>query len=174
MMISSRILLTFVSLWTSASGFGFAGRAQSLYSAVEDPDIAQLNSSNLRPTVLGSDRAWLVEFYSSWCGHCIHFAPTYKALAKETSLWKGVVALAAIDCADDANTAICREFEIMGYPSMKFFPPKAHKDDLGHVPDGRPHEIPALKKAILNYVAKAANNQSLIESVRKWPDLQPL
>ena len=30
--------------------------------------------------------------------------------------------VAGIDCADDNNTATCREFEIMGYPTLKLFP----------------------------------------------------
>ena len=29
--------------------------------------------------------SWLVEFYSSWCGHCQYFAPTWKKLAEGIS-----------------------------------------------------------------------------------------
>ena len=29
--------------------------------------------------------SWLIEFYSSWCGHCQHFAPTWKKLAEGIS-----------------------------------------------------------------------------------------
>jgi len=39
--------------------------------------------------------------------------------------WQNIVAIAGIDCADDSNVAICREYEIMGYPTIKFFPPNA-------------------------------------------------
>ena len=37
--------------------------------------ITLLNSTNFQSTICGSSTSWLVEFYSSWCGHCIHFAP---------------------------------------------------------------------------------------------------
>ena len=39
--------------------------------------------------------------------------------------WRNVVVVAGIDCADDNNTATCREFEIMGYPTLKLFPAHA-------------------------------------------------
>ena len=28
-----------------------------------------------------SPTLWVVEFYSSWCGHCQHFAPVWKEMA---------------------------------------------------------------------------------------------
>ena len=28
-----------------------------------------------------SSNVWMVEFYSSWCGHCQHFAPIWKEVA---------------------------------------------------------------------------------------------
>lgn len=33
--------------------------------------------------------------------------------------WKSVIAVAAIDCADDANHVICIAEQVSGYPSMK-------------------------------------------------------
>ena len=57
--------------------------------------------------------AWFVEFFSSYCGHCINFAPKYKQFAADLWLWRDVVVVSGIDCAQDDNTPICREFEIM-------------------------------------------------------------
>lgn len=37
--------------------------------------------------------------------------------------WQNILVIAGIDCADDNNVAICREYEVMGYPSIRFFPP---------------------------------------------------
>lgn len=55
---------------------------EPLYSAT-DPGIVLLDATNIQQHIANSDKAWLVEFYSSWCGHCIHFAPTFKQLASE-------------------------------------------------------------------------------------------
>ena len=63
------------------AGFGF-GEGGPLYSA-KDKHITLLESSNFTQNVLKSDTAWMVKFYSSWCGHCIRFAPIYKDLSKQ-------------------------------------------------------------------------------------------
>lgn len=47
-------------------------------------DVISLDNSTFYSTILGSQFAWNVEFYNSWCGHCINFAPTYKKVATDT------------------------------------------------------------------------------------------
>uniref|UniRef100_A0A8D0MLU0 Sulfhydryl oxidase n=1 Tax=Sus scrofa TaxID=9823 RepID=A0A8D0MLU0_PIG len=37
----------------------------------------------MRGATANSSAAWLVQFYSSWCGHCIGYAPTWRALADD-------------------------------------------------------------------------------------------
>ncbi|XP_017158763.1 sulfhydryl oxidase 2 [Poecilia reticulata] len=73
-------------LWLQAAGLlwlcgGSAGGSGRLYSE-EDP-LVILGSSSLKPTVTNSSSAWLVQFYSSWCGHCIQYSSTWKALAQD-------------------------------------------------------------------------------------------
>ena len=77
---------------------------------------------NTDPTLIGQCR----------CGHCIHFAPTFKSLALDVHSWRGVMAVAAIDCAMEANMPTCREYEVMGYPTIKFFSPNTPAGDMGH------------------------------------------
>jgi len=50
-----------------------------LYS--DEDDVVSLDVGSFNGTVLGTSNAWLVEFYSSWCGHCVRYAPVYKQLA---------------------------------------------------------------------------------------------
>ena len=64
--------------------FGFGGHSEPLYSE-NDVGINLLSVDNFKATVLNSEAAWMIEFYSSWCGHCIRFAPTFKELAKYTA-----------------------------------------------------------------------------------------
>ena len=50
-----------------------------LYSS--DDDVYVLTDANFGELVYGSTSAWVVEFYNSWCGHCIRYAPEYKHIA---------------------------------------------------------------------------------------------
>lgn len=58
-----------------------SARLSVLYSS-SDP-LTLLDADTVRPAVLGSSSAWAVEFFASWCGHCIAFAPTWKELAND-------------------------------------------------------------------------------------------
>lgn len=60
---------------------GCVRAAARLYTE-EDP-LLILSSGSLKPTVTNSSSAWLVQFFSSWCGHCIHYSSTWKALAQD-------------------------------------------------------------------------------------------
>ena len=136
--------------------FGLGGSSSSPLYTPSDPGITLLNATNLASTIHPSETAWLVEFYSSWCGHCIHFAPKFKELAKDVKGekeamfalnqkaisfnkgnqfiflgWHRVVRVGALDCADEANSATCREYEVMGYPTLKFMPPGGAEKEVG-------------------------------------------
>ncbi|XP_030082569.2 sulfhydryl oxidase 1 [Serinus canaria] len=95
-----------------------AARPGRLYSA---SDPMELLGPGAEGRLLGSSSAWAVEFFASWCGHCIHFAPTWRALAHDIREWRPAVILAAIDCADEDNQQVCSDFGITGFPTMKFF-----------------------------------------------------
>lgn len=97
----------------------------------DDSKVTVLNTTNFKTTVFHTDNAWLVEFYSSWCGFCQRFASTWKAVAASTYGWKDVLISAAVDCANEDNTPLCREYEIMKYPTVKFFAANTKTGDLG-------------------------------------------
>lgn len=72
------------------------------------------------PTFLGeyADHR-IVEFYAPWCGHCIHFKPKYIQIAREVN---NVEALEFYAVSCQVHKAICRNQEIKGYPTVKWFP----------------------------------------------------
>lgn len=73
------LVALFLENWVE--GAGLFGAPQALYGP--EDDVVVLNAGNLNKTIYGTKNAWLVEFFSSWCGHCIHFAPIYKSFATE-------------------------------------------------------------------------------------------
>ncbi|XP_055964125.1 sulfhydryl oxidase 1 isoform X2 [Sorex fumeus] len=111
------LLLLLLLAWGGPRA-GAAPRA-ALYSP-GDP-LTLLQASSVRGAVLGSRSAWAVEFFASWCGHCIAFAPTWKALANDVKGWRPALNLAALDCADETNSDVCRSFNIPGFPTVRFF-----------------------------------------------------
>ena len=56
--------------------------SEGLYNSSDS--VIVLTGKNINTTIYRTRNAWLVEFYNSWCGHCIHYAPTWKALAHAT------------------------------------------------------------------------------------------
>merc|ERR1719300_1050310 len=132
--------------------------------------IVLLNNTNFQSTICGSSTAWLVEFYSSWCGHCIHFAPTFKELAEDVYSWRGVMAVAAIDCAMEYNMPTCREYEIMGYPTIKFFSPNTLKGDMGTERQNREKTVPSIKADMVRYLTDV---QLSGKGATSWPRLVP-
>uniref|UniRef100_A0A8C3YLI6 Sulfhydryl oxidase n=1 Tax=Catagonus wagneri TaxID=51154 RepID=A0A8C3YLI6_9CETA len=110
--------LLLLAVLLAVPGAGAAPRS-ALYTS-SDP-LTLLQADTVRGAVLGSRSAWAVEFFASWCGHCIAFAPTWKALANDVKDWRPALNLAALDCAEETNNAVCREFDIPGFPTVRFF-----------------------------------------------------
>ncbi len=49
----------------------------------KDDPMEILDNSTIKNKLYESKYVWVVEFYSSWCGHCHAFAPTWKRFARE-------------------------------------------------------------------------------------------
>jgi len=56
-----------------------------------------------------------VKFYAPWCGHCKQLQPTWDSLANDLS---GRVKVGKVDCDKES---ICQEYQIQGFPTLKFF-----------------------------------------------------
>lgn len=91
---------------------------QGLYSKSDKVEI--LTARNFEKKVYGHKHAYLIQFYNSYCGHCRAFAPKFKEFASELVRWKNVIKLGVIDCSIEENNEICRQFEIMAYPSLRY------------------------------------------------------
>jgi len=161
------LLLCILPQLTQEMGLGSGGTP--LYTP--DDKIVLLNATNFQPNICGSERAWLVEFYSSWCGHCIHFAPTFKQLAADVNGWRDVMGIAAIDCAQEENMPTCREYEVMGYPTIKFFSPGTPAGNMGEERASRDKSVPAIKKDMVGFLKELQQKKE--KAGRGWPNLLP-
>ncbi|XP_063699023.1 sulfhydryl oxidase 1 [Culicoides brevitarsis] len=86
--------------------------------------VISLTVHTLKPSIYDKNYASLVEFYNSFCGHCKRFAPIYNQIAANVSLWyPDILQVVALDCSVEENSDTCREFEVMAYPTLRYFPP---------------------------------------------------
>ena len=93
----------------------------TLYS--EAANIQCLTASNVASHLSHSPNLWLLEFYSSYCGHCISFAPTFQRLSNGIKEWNRFVRLGVLDCAPSMNRATCQQFKITYFPCFKSISP---------------------------------------------------
>lgn len=143
--------------------------SQGLYNSTDKVKI--LTGSNFNKEVVNSNHSTLVEFYNSFCGHCKRFAPSYKNLAEYLFSWHEIMPVCAVDCALGVNYALCREYEIMGYPTLRYF-------GLNFTPQADNYGIPInlYDFEIINILLAQfiANEKPPNDSKSSWPDFQPL
>ena len=111
----------FLHLLTLLSCTILATEAQSC--ALYDPPVPGINcfhGDQVFQAITNSRTSWMIELYSSWCGHCQHFAPAMKELGKDLKQWSSVVRIGVLDCtASKENQDICSKFNIGGYPTIR-------------------------------------------------------
>lgn len=151
-------------LWLSRGALGASGR---LYSE-EDP-LVILGSGSLKPTVTNSSSAWMVQFYSSWCGHCIQYSSTWKALAQDVKDWREAMAVAVLDCAQEENFDVCKEFGIKFYPTFKYFRAHSSVEDKGTIYRGADREIRSVRQLMINIL----QNHTSLDRPQRCPPLEP-
>uniref|UniRef100_A0A8D0KRQ7 Quiescin sulfhydryl oxidase 2 n=1 Tax=Strix occidentalis caurina TaxID=311401 RepID=A0A8D0KRQ7_STROC len=83
-----------------------------------DP-LTVLTAGSVRRALLNSSAAWVVQFYSSSCGHCIAFAPTWRALAGDVKDWESAIRVGVLDCGEEENYETCKEYGIHYYPTFR-------------------------------------------------------
>ncbi|KAK9365853.1 thioredoxin-like protein [Lipomyces kononenkoae] len=83
--------------------------------------VVMLKDSDFSDLVLDSTKDVLVAFTASWCGHCKAMAPAYETLAHVYAPEKDVI-IAKMDTTDPAAQLTAQDYDVQGYPTIKFFP----------------------------------------------------
>ncbi|XP_020039122.2 sulfhydryl oxidase 2 [Castor canadensis] len=146
-----------------------AGGAARLYHAGEDA-VWMLDSGSVRGATANSSAAWLVQFYSSWCGHCIGYAPTWRALAEDVRDWASAIRVAALDCAEEKNQEVCRTYNIHFYPTFRYFKAFTKEFTTGETLKGPDRELRTVRQVMIDFL------QNHTEGTRppSCPSLDPI
>ncbi|CAI6363615.1 unnamed protein product [Macrosiphum euphorbiae] len=98
----------------------------------EDTDLLEiLDSTNFNDKVLQGNTSFVVEFYNAFCGHCIRFSTPWKGFGIQIYGWRNYVKVGVIDCSNEINSQTCRDYEVMAYPTVRYFPPQPASSDIG-------------------------------------------
>ncbi|XP_060697529.1 LIM/homeobox protein Lhx3 isoform X2 [Hemiscyllium ocellatum] len=126
------------------------GHAARLYSSQDSVTI--LEAEGVKGLLGNSSAAWVVEFYSSWCGHCVNYAPTWKALARDVKEWELAIRIGVMDCADEKNFAICAEYGIHFYPTFRYFKALATQFTTGENYKGPNRELETIRQIMVDFL----------------------
>ncbi|XP_067893932.1 sulfhydryl oxidase 1 isoform X2 [Heterodontus francisci] len=147
----------FVSLAAiSLLGTPGAVSGAGLYS--QSDQVTLLDTDNFDEMLYNCSNAWLVEFYASWCGYCIDFAPVWKSLARDIKEWKTAVSLAVVNCANLKNAKLCQRFEVTTYPTIKSFKAFSKPFFKGEPFVDSDTTISALRHDIIRYLEQHGEN----------------
>ncbi|ELU03567.1 hypothetical protein CAPTEDRAFT_218956 [Capitella teleta] len=139
-----------------------------LFAPADGVTILSGNTSSSQRALSDRSHIWLVNFYSSWCGHCIRFAPLYKKLASAIKDWSGVVQLATLNCGARENLQTCTDYGITGYPTLRVLPAYSSKNATGDDYSGKREAVSSLENGIIQYLQKGESR------LKQIPHLDPL
>ncbi|CAI5455650.1 unnamed protein product [Caenorhabditis angaria] len=134
-----------------------------------DP-ILELDINTFDAAVYGTKKAHFIEFYSSWCGACIGYAPTFKKFAKQVEKWAPIVQVTVVNCADDKNMPLCRQHGVNSYPTLKYFKYLSANKDDGMKYSGDKYDINKLEHDISGLVQADGQRQK----PETWPTFLPI
>ncbi|XP_043576428.1 LIM/homeobox protein Lhx3 isoform X4 [Chiloscyllium plagiosum] len=126
------------------------GHTGRLYSSQDSVTI--LEADGVKGLLGNSSAAWVVEFYSSWCGHCVNYAPTWKALARDVKEWELAIRIGVMDCADEKNFAICAEYGIHFYPTFRYFKALTTQFTTGENYKGPNRELETIRQIMVDFL----------------------
>jgi thiol oxidase len=155
-------ILTILLIGTKQTNSGKQKR--SLYNSGQD-SVLVLNSQNFDSLIFNQEKAYFIEFYASWCGECIDYAPVFKEFALSVRGWSPIVQIGVVDCKDDS--ALCRVHDVEGVPAIKYFKYKSQDESDGTKYHGDKRNI---RKLIMNLAHLVRNDWSSRKvKPSQWP-----
>jgi len=144
-----------------ATALGIQPSYGELVGLYEESDLVEiLDSNNFNAKVIESDTAYVIQFYNAFCGHCIRFSTSWKEFAIQIYGWRQFVKVGVIDCSNQLNSQTCRNYEIMGYPSIRFIPPRPAPNNIGNDVSGST-DIQIMKNNLIDQLQETQSSGHL-------------
>jgi len=117
----------------------------------------ELTKDTFDGVVLTGGKNAFVKFLAPWWGHCKRMKPDWDKLGAEYAGSNSVV-IADVDCTSDEGKPVCQDYDVTGYPTLKYFIKGEKHDYQG----GRAFE--QLKGFVENELAAVCSIEDLEES----------
>mmetsp|Transcript_9179 Transcript_9179/g.12761 ORF Transcript_9179/g.12761 Transcript_9179/m.12761 type:complete len:233 (-) Transcript_9179:437-1135(-) len=82
-----------------------------------DASVPHLDEDDFEETTAG--KTVFIKFYAPWCGHCKAMSKDWQRLYDDWEDDENVV-VASVDCTDDDSESLCDDYDVAGYPTLKF------------------------------------------------------
>lgn len=157
-------LWTWATVCVGVSGAGVAAGSAAIASSDSKPEgfPDALTMENFKTRL--EHGLHLVEFFSPYCSHCKHLAPTWEKTWLEfheegESLG---IQMVQVDCV--ASGDLCNQEKITAYPSLKLYGPKGYIKDY---PRSYKRNQESLEKFMRNVAIDLADPNFLVQSKSK-------
>ncbi|XP_062125031.1 sulfhydryl oxidase 1 [Drosophila sulfurigaster albostrigata] len=137
----------------------------SLYSPEDNVQI--LNNDTLEEHLYNSSTCNFVQFINYFCGDCRRYAHTFKQIAWRLYDWRRLLTVSVVDCAQERNVQICRDYNIRQTPTLRLFPPHFQRNEQQIGFDVDPHEPAAIYTKLAEYMAQ-------IKYTPELPNFEPI
>ncbi|TKR83213.1 hypothetical protein L596_016838 [Steinernema carpocapsae] len=142
---------------------GASAATETLYAGVEN--ILELDINTFNSSIYNQKRSFFIEFYSSWCGACQAYKPTFIKFADSLKTWAPVTQVSVLNCADDKNMPICREHQIDAYPTLMYFKYNSQNKDDGERYHGDKYNTDRMTLDVAKYV----HDDWVKQRPNEWP-----
>jgi len=125
---------------------------ETLYSKYDN--VHMVTGTTLQGSLTDPALGKLVQFMNIFCGHCRRFAPAFKKMAIGLQKWNRVLRIYAVDCAEEVNVRLCRDFAIKSTPTLRYYPSKFLKSQMDLGTDIGTTDPEKIVKLLTGYLAK--------------------
>lgn len=171
--------LTLLAVCLQLQSCDAGGGERSLFK--NSKNVVEFEPETFKEKVLDSKRAWYVDYYADWCGHCRHFAPIWE----EVAAWyktESRVTIGALNCARFGK--FCASIGVRSYPTLRAynFPDMNHsREEQGaQIERGRVGDAKGLREKLLQthidklpYVSRSSSSQEVVNLTHPPPMPQP-
>lgn len=145
----------------------------SLYNLKDHVTI--LETSNFTKFVINQHqdgkKIQLIQFYSSYCGHCISFAPQFKRFLKSVDKWSDLLSISVVNCADDINRKVCSDYKVEYFPTLRMFWFKPNEKDKGNKLDLIGRSVDEIRDSVLKWITDYWKHGNFNYD---WPQFEPM